>query len=167
MLCRYAQPLSAIMSQPAKSEQKRRQQHKNTFVLKTYRSAEAEENYKAERDAYMKLRWSGNPTPHIIAFYGSFIHGNSYNIILEYADQGTLETFMKRTKSPSSPEDTLLLWDRLFGVIHGIMTIHGHIGNDSSASQILNGYVLRKPRYEIFPNMLPTESIKTLNRPTY
>ena len=90
----------------------------------------------------MKLRWAGKPSPHIIAYYGGFIHGNSYNIILEYADQGTLETFMRKTKSPASAEHSLLLWDRLFDITHGIMTIHGEIGNESSASQILSGYVL-------------------------
>ena len=139
---RYAQSCATI-SQSAELEQNRRQQYRNTFVLKTYRTAEAEENYKAERDAYMKLRWSGQPSPHIIAYYGGFIHGNSYNIILEYADQGTLETFMRNTKPPSTVEDTLLFWDRLFGITHGIMTIHGHIGNESSASQILDGYVIQ------------------------
>lgn len=119
---------------------KRRRQHKNTFVLKTYRAADAEENYKAERDAYMKLRWAGKPSPHIIAYYGGFIHGDSYNIILEHADQGTLEGFMRNTMSPSTIEDTAIFWDRLFGVTHGIMTIHGNIGNDSSVSQIINGW---------------------------
>lgn len=48
---------------------------------------------------------------------------------------------MKNTKSPSSAEDTLLLWDRLLNITHGLMTIHGKSGNDRSASQILNGYV--------------------------
>ena len=142
MSYRYAQLLQAVNSKPANLEQNRRRQHKNTFVLKTYRDAEAEQNYKAERDAYMKLRWGKKPSEHIVAYYGSFIHGNSYNIILEYADQGTLEKFMRKTKSPSSPEETLLLWDRLLNVTHGLMTIHGKTGKDSSASQILNGYVL-------------------------
>lgn len=118
----------------------RRREYKNTFVLKTYRTAEAEENYKRERDAYMKLRWAGQPSPHIIAYYGGFIHGNSYNIILEYADQGTLESFMKNTESPPTIEDTILFWDRLSDITHGIMMIHGKIGNDISASQILNGW---------------------------
>ena len=142
MSYRYAQHFQAVNSKSANLEQKRRRQHKNTFVLKTYRDAEAQQNYKAERDAYVKLRWGGEPSEHIVAYYGSFIHGSSYNIILEYADQGTLEAFMRRTKSPSLPEETLLLWHRLFYVTHGLMTIHGKIANDTSASQILNGYVL-------------------------
>ena len=82
------------------------------------------------------------PPEHIVAYYGSFIHGNSFNIILEYADQGTLETFMRKTKSPSIPEQTLLFWARLFDVMGGLMTIHGKSRDDSSASQIFNGYVL-------------------------
>lgn len=139
---RYAQFILEMTARSAKLEQNRRRQHKNTFVLKTYRSAEAEGSYKTERDAYMKVRWNGEPPAHIITFYGGFIHGESYNIILEYADGGTLETFMRNTKSPSTIEDTLLFWDRLFNVTHGIMVIHGKSGNNCSASQILNGYKL-------------------------
>lgn len=115
----------------------------------------------------MKLRWMGKPSPHIIAYYGGFIHGNSYNIILEYADQGTLESFMRNTDPPSTIEDTLLFWDRLFDVTHGVMTIHGQIGNDSSASQILTGYVLCQIRYVSLLNLLPSGGIKTLNQPTF
>lgn len=164
---RYAQLLDEVTSQSAELEQNRRREYKNTFVLKTYRTAEAEENYKRERDAYMKLRWAGQPSPHIIAYYGGFIHGNSYNIILEYADQGTLESFMKNTESPPTIEDTILFWDRLSDITHGIMMIHGNIGNDISASQILNGYVLCPFRYMthlIFPS---TDGIRTSNQPTY
>lgn len=116
----------------------------------------------------MKLRWGGKLPPYIIAYYGGFIHGNSYNIILEYADQGTLENFMRKTMSPSTIEDCLLFWDRLSNVTHGIMTIHGHIGNTSSASQILNGYVhVLSNLIDLTSEILPTESIKTLNQPTY
>ncbi len=167
MSYRYAQFLCITTSQSAELEQIRRRQHKNTFVLKTYRPAEAEENYKAERDAYMKLRWAGKPSPHIISYYGGFIHGNSYNIILEYADQGTLESFMRHTESPSTIEDSLLFWDRLFDITHGIMTIHGKIGNDNSASQILNGFVLCPALYEPWLISLVTDGIKTLNQPIY
>lgn len=113
--------------------------HKDTFVLKTYREAEAQQNYQAEREAYMNLRWDGKPSPHVLDYYGSFVHGNSYNIILEYADQGTLEDFMKLTAPPSTAEDNLLLWDRLFNVAHGIMTIHGNSDFESRTPRILNG----------------------------
>ena len=166
MSYRYPRLLHTITSQSAELEQDRSRHHKNTFVMKTYRAAEAEENYRAERGAYMKLRWQGNPSPHIIDYYGGFIHGNSYNLILEYADRGTLESFMRDTAPPSTIEDTLLFWDRLSNVTHGIMTIHGKIGNDSSASQILNGYVLCPVLYAALLILLPSDGIKMLNQPT-
>lgn len=93
--------------------------------MKTYREAEAEENYKVERDAYMRLRWSGDPIDHVLAYYGGFVHGNTYNIILEYADQGTLEDYMSNIGPPSTIEELVLLWDRLLHVTTGIMAIHG------------------------------------------
>ncbi|KAL8934995.1 MAG: hypothetical protein Q9211_004940 [Gyalolechia sp. 1 TL-2023] len=125
---------------PEQSKNSSRQLHRNTFVLKTYRGPEAEENHKTERNAYMKLRWAGRPSPHIIAFYGWFTQGSSYNLILEYADEGTLENFLKRTPPPNQVEDVLRFWDRLTFVLHGIQSIHGKIGNFRSASQILKGW---------------------------
>ena len=96
----------------------------------------------------MRLRFAENPSPYIVAYYGGFVHGSTYNIILEYADQGTLEDFIRDTPTPSTIEDILLFWDRLFNIIHGVMNIHGLMthdgktGKNSSASQILFGYVL-------------------------
>ena len=115
----------------------------------------------------MNLRWAGNPPPHIVAYYGGFIHGNSYNNIFEYADQGTLEDFMKTTDPPKDIEGNLLFWDRLSDVIHGIMTIHGKIGDHSSASQFLNGYVLCPVRYVLLLILLLPDGIKMLNQPTF
>jgi serine/threonine protein kinase len=132
-----------VLTSLTKMEQDHRQQCKNTFVLKTYREAEAEKSYKAERKAHMSLRLNGKPSPHIIACYGGFIHGNSYNLILEYADGGTLETFMRKTKPPSTIEDVLFFWDRLSDITHGIMCIHQTSRIESSPSQRLNGWVLR------------------------
>lgn len=90
----------------------------------------------------MKLRWDGKPPPHINAFYGGFIHGKLYNLILEYADKETLEHFMRKNVPPSKIEHALLLWDRLFDVTHGIAHIHGQVGNGSSSSQMLDGCAL-------------------------
>lgn len=119
------------------------EQHRNTFVLKTYRTPEAEKDYRAEREAFMMLRWSGNPTSNVVAYYGGFVYCNSYNTILEYADSGTLEEFMRTTDPPTLVEDTLLFWDRLSGITQGVMVIHGRISNEESrsASQYLKGYL--------------------------
>ena len=148
---RCARVRHLLILQQAELRQDRRHQHKNTFVLKTYLPAEAEANYNAESDAFRKLRWSGKPSAHIIAYYGGFIHGNSYNIVLEYADKGTLETFMRITEPPLSVEHTLLFWNRLFDVSHGIMTIHNVMGDDRSAARFFNGYVSSpKSTFELF-----------------
>ncbi|KAL8751864.1 MAG: hypothetical protein Q9199_006136 [Rusavskia elegans] len=101
---------------------------------------EAERNHKIERDAYINLRLADRPSPNIVAFYGSFIQGASYNLILEYADRGNLETFMRKTPRPESVEDVLMFFDRLVHIVHGVQCIHGRIGNDRSASQVLNGW---------------------------
>lgn len=119
------------------------QVHSSTFVLKTYRGLEAEETHRLEREAYMKLRWAGEPSPNIIAFYGWFTQGDSHNLILEYADRGNLENFMMTTTPPTQPEDISLFWEKFTSVMHGIQTIHGQVGKSRSASQILNGYVSR------------------------
>ena len=91
----------------------------------------------------MMLRFSGTPPPDIVAYYGGFLHGNLFNAVLEYADSGTLEDFMRTTKPPVSIKDCLLFWHRLFGITDGIRAIHGQIPNSNqrSASQYLNGYV--------------------------
>ncbi|KAL8919647.1 MAG: hypothetical protein Q9208_006679 [Pyrenodesmia sp. 3 TL-2023] len=115
------------------------QPNPNTFVLKTYKGDEAERNHKIEREAYINLRLAGRPSPNIVAFYGSFIQDSSYNLILEYADRGNLETFMKRTPKPESVEEVLFFLDRLVNIVHGVQCIHGRIGNTGSASQVLNG----------------------------
>lgn len=138
----YALLLCAIILKPTEIGQDRPPQYQNTFVLKTYRTAEAEESYTAERDAYMKLRWGENLPQNIVSYYGSFVHGNSYNVILEYADEGTLEDFMEKTDPPSSFEDTLRFWKRFLNVLQGIMAIHGQVRNKSLVSPSFNGYVL-------------------------
>ncbi|KAL8896162.1 MAG: hypothetical protein Q9207_007843 [Kuettlingeria erythrocarpa] len=124
-----------VPGRPSTSSQ---QPHPNTFVLKTYRRDEAEKHHRIERDAYINLRWAGRPTPNIVAFYGSFIQGTSYNLILEYADRGNLRDFMRRTPKPESVEDVLLFFDRLVDIVQGVQCIHGRIGTTSSASQVLN-----------------------------
>lgn len=61
----------------------------------------------------------------IVGFYGSFSQAESYNIILEYADGGTLERYFRETRKPQSPAETLKVWEALFGLLEGLHTIHG------------------------------------------
>ncbi|KAL8831869.1 MAG: hypothetical protein Q9191_000621 [Dirinaria sp. TL-2023a] len=98
----------------------------NTFVLKTYRGLDAKEQHKNEQNAFKILRHDGKPSPFIVAYYGSFIDDDTYNIILEYADKGNLENFMRVTPPPSTPEDMIALWERLCKITHGLAVIHGY-----------------------------------------
>lgn len=108
-------------------------------MLKTYRGDDAKEQYTAERDAFMRLRYDGKPSPFVIAYYGSFIDRDTYNIILEYADGGNLEDFMKRTPEPSTTEDMIAYWDRFCGITHGLAHIHGIPGKTETGIPVLLG----------------------------
>ncbi|GME26801.1 hypothetical protein MMC30_005887 [Neofusicoccum parvum] len=96
----------------------------NLFVLKTYRTKDAAEHYKSEVEAYRKLRPIGNNSPGLTGFYGSFIHNGTFNIILEFADQGTLNEFFERVTPPSTTKDIRDFWSAMFNLIGAIMTIH-------------------------------------------
>ncbi|KAI4126118.1 MAG: hypothetical protein LQ338_003923, partial [Usnochroma carphineum] len=112
----------------------------NTFVLKTYRGADAKDQHKAERDAFINLRYDNKPSPNIIAYYGSFVDDDTYNIILEYADGGTFEDFMATRSKPPSEEAMLGFWNRLCSITHGLATIHGNPGPEPSGTPVLLGW---------------------------
>ncbi|KAL8792768.1 MAG: hypothetical protein Q9195_004655 [Heterodermia aff. obscurata] len=98
---------------------------RDTFVLKTYRGPDAKEQHQAEHDAFINLRYNGKPSPFIIAYYGSFVDDNTYNIILEFADRGNLDEFMSAMPPPTTEENMIELWDRLSKITHGLAVIHG------------------------------------------
>ena len=95
--------------------------------------------YETELNAFKKLKYNGLPPLNIIGFYGSFIREGTYNIILEYADYGTLDDYMQQTQPPSSASDRMTFWERFFDIGHGLVTIHGEEENGSNAPQILLG----------------------------
>ena len=95
------------------------------FALKTYRTEDARKYHDTESDAFRRLRYNGRPPPNLIAFYGGFERGSTYNILLEYADGGTLEYFLRTTKPPVSRSELLDFWEAFFGIYHGLARIHG------------------------------------------
>ena len=115
---------------------------RDTFVLKTYRGADAKEQYTAEREAYMKLRYDNKPSPFVLAYYGSFIDRDTYNIILEYADRGNLEQYLKSTPKPPTFQDMIVYWERFSNITHGLAAIHGVPGSAERGTSVLLGYVL-------------------------
>ena len=115
--------------------------HSNTFVLKTYRGPDAEQNYNTEKAAFQKLQQTGLQD-NIVSFYGNFVRDKTYNVILEYADEGTLEGFLKKTQPPSTSKDIISFWNSLFGIYLGLTAIHEAQDADSKGIQMLARYVV-------------------------
>jgi serine/threonine protein kinase len=79
--------------------------------------------------------------------YGSYIHGDNYNIILEYADKGTLEEYFRRESPPSRGGDIIKFWEGLFQLIKGLKAIHSareYVSIPESLASLLTylGYTL-------------------------
>jgi serine/threonine protein kinase len=96
----------------------------NTFILKRYLTKDAEDHYKREVNGYWNLKHPES----IIGFYGSYTHGDDYNILLEFADKGSLEEYFQRETPPSRGGDLIKFWDGLFQLIKALKAIHSNLG---------------------------------------
>lgn len=113
--------------------------------MKLYRSKRyaPEELYKAESEAFIHLRNSHALGKNFIGYYGSFTHGNTRNILLEYADYGSLDNFFNSVDPPSTGEDIIRFWQSMFGVIDAVCKIHTIPSPEShNAAPLFNGFVL-------------------------
>lgn len=107
----------------------------HTFVLKTYRTPEAGKYFETERSAFIKLRYGQMPPGNIIEYYGSFIKNDTFNIILEYADRGTLDQYMKSTNEPTDIGEILTFWKCFLPIFHGLTHIHGTRGRSPNPEE--------------------------------
>jgi len=64
----------------------------------------------------------------IIRFHGSYTHGDSYNLLLEFADKGSLEEYFQKQTPPSRGGDIIKFWNSLFQLIKALKTIHSFLG---------------------------------------
>lgn len=75
--------------------------------------------------AYLRARaaetypWSSAPreriqSSNLIRPIGSFIHGDDFNVLLEYADKGSLEDYFQKETPPSRGIDIIKFWEGLF-----------------------------------------------------
>lgn len=85
--------------------------------------------FENEVDAFTKLATKDDPS--LIQFLGSYRQGNTYNILLEYADRGTLEDYFQRVAPPSLGKDIVMFWERLFKVTQALSRIHKTERRDS------------------------------------
>ena len=104
------------------------QQHKrlenHVCALKAYQTNEAKYYYDNEVRAFKSLKRRGRRCRALIMFYGSLVLNGRYNILLEYADGGSLEDYFERTKSPKSGKDIADFWANLCSVIEALIAIH-------------------------------------------
>ncbi|KAL8868868.1 MAG: hypothetical protein Q9174_004701 [Haloplaca sp. 1 TL-2023] len=117
-------------------------QSSNTFALKTYRqSPDAQEDFENERNAFIRLRYGDRPPDNIIQYYGSFIRGGTYSILLEYADLGTLDNYMEKIAAPTNESEIGTFWRNFLpSMLHGLAHIHGTHGPASDGQNILIGW---------------------------
>lgn len=64
----------------------------------------------------------------IMRFHGSYTHGSDYNILLEFADKGSLEEYFQNQTPPSRGGDIIKFWDSLFQLIKALKAIHSFLG---------------------------------------
>lgn len=114
---------------------------KHEFIIKTYDwhnllSADA---YRNELNAFQTLGLNEEAFRHIVKFYGSFTQEESRNVILEYADQGTLEDYYQRIKNPMEEHDTTDFWEHFFNLARGLAQIHDVGQDDVESSSKFHG----------------------------
>lgn len=116
----------------------------DTFALKSYFSSDAAKNYDWEVEAFRQL--SRYENPYLIGFYGDYIQGVTYNLILEFADQGTLEQYFERTEPPSEEGDIIKFWKGMFGIFQALDGIHKsttrRLVGAGGKLMVVNGYVI-------------------------
>jgi len=112
-------------------------------VLKTYHKTEASTYYYNEVEAFRRLKPPrGSSDPNIIHFFGSFIQNGTYNVILAFADKGTLEEYFKTVLPPTSGRDIEHFWATLCGVLKALIHIHEvDVQNPLLGPAILQGFV--------------------------
>ncbi|KAL3425128.1 tein kinase 4-like protein [Phlyctema vagabunda] len=92
----------------------------NLFVLKEYSTNDAQKYYDNETAAFDKIK----AHPHIIGYYGCFRRGGTFNVLLEYADKGTLKQFFERQAPPLGYPGLINFWKGQFNLIDALRAIH-------------------------------------------
>lgn len=102
------------------------------YALKTYRKT-TEEHYINEVQAYRRFCSLPDSGSNIIQFWGNFIYGDTFNLLLEFADRGDLSQFIE-TVPPPQDSDINLFWNKIFEILRAIATVHGESINETGTS---------------------------------
>jgi serine/threonine protein kinase len=107
--------------------------------LKTYFTSEDEQYHENEVSAYRHL--GNRATSSIINFHGSFSRGHNYNLILEYADKGSLGAYFKTESPPSEGEEIIRFWESMFKLLIALQHLHELSLDDTDGLRVFNRYV--------------------------
>ncbi|KAG9228900.1 hypothetical protein BJ875DRAFT_434529 [Amylocarpus encephaloides] len=111
-------------------------QNRNKFALKVFKTRDAETYFKIEVEAFKRLRRANQE--YLIAFYGCYTQLNTYSIILENADKGTLKQYFEHEDPPSEAEDIFKFWKSILNLLKGLDSIHNV--PKSSGGNFLSGW---------------------------
>lgn len=104
--------------------------------MKSYTAGD-HDAYESERKAYSRLHESNKPCDNILQCHGTYTYskGSSliHNIILEYADGGSLWDFYKKTPPPSTLQDIKKLYTSFTGLFIALEKLRNEDfrGNDA------------------------------------
>lgn len=118
--------------------------------------------YDKELTSFLYLQKSGQLLGKSVTnFYGSFIHDDTYTIVLEHADYETLDTFMSKVPPPTNAEDITRVWEsmlKLHEALHTIHNISAPYSNEVKQQTLLRGWHQSLSTQNIFVVKGETES---------
>lgn len=81
------------------------------------------------------------PSPSMVRYFGSFSYQDSYNVLLEYADGGTLDHYFENQAPPSQGSDIIAFWRSYFEVTKALARLHEQDldANDPNGHSVLHG----------------------------
>jgi len=59
-----------------------------------------------------------------VGFYGSFTQNGTFNLLLQFADGGTLLDFYQKAAPPREVGDIRQFWKNIFAVMKGLHRVH-------------------------------------------
>lgn len=93
--------------------------------MKEYVGARAESYYNRETGNFRRLYSSNRKgLPGLIDYLGAFKHGNSYFLLMELAEHGSLEEFLRHENPPRDAQGTLTFWRKMMDVLGALARIH-------------------------------------------
>ncbi|KAK4544430.1 hypothetical protein LTR36_004321 [Oleoguttula mirabilis] len=116
-----------------------------TFISVSPRRQHAERYYSTEVHNFAQLTSrASTSTPGLIGFYGGFEHGDTFNILLEYANGGTLEDMFQQREPPSCGDDIIAFWNAFVEVLKALASIHDlkKEASDTMGHKVFQGYVV-------------------------